>query len=83
MLIEAFSAARDPADSTTNEDTLVVLPGRAYAVIDGVTDRSGLRYDGMLSGRYAAGLLAGELERGFDDAMLRAPMPWRAASSVS
>ena len=74
MLIEAFSAARDPADSTTNEDTLVVLPGRAYAVIDGVTDRSGLRYDGMLSGRYAAGLLAGELERGFDDAMLRAPM---------
>ena len=74
MLIEAFSAARDPADSTTNEDTLVVLPGRAYAVIDGVTDRSGLRYEGMLSGRYAARLVARELERGFDDAMLRAPL---------
>jgi hypothetical protein len=74
VLIEAFSAARDPADSTTNEDALVVLPGRAYAVIDGVTDRSGLRYDGMLSGRYAAQLIAGELERGCDDAMLRTPL---------
>jgi hypothetical protein len=74
VLIEAFSAARDPTDSTTNEDTLVVLPGRAYAVIDGVTDRSGVRYDGVLSGRYAARLLAGELERGLDDTMLRAPL---------
>jgi len=74
VLIEAFSAARDPADSTTNEDALVVLPGRAYAVIDGVTDRSGARYEGLLSGRYAALLIAGELERGFDAAMRRAPM---------
>jgi hypothetical protein len=74
MLIEAFSAARDPADDTTNEDALVVLPGRAYAVIDGVTDRSGLRYDGMLSGRYAARLIARELERGFDDTLLREPV---------
>jgi hypothetical protein len=74
VLIEAFSAARDPADSTTNEDALVVLPGRGYAVIDGVTDRSGLRYENMLSGRYAARLVARELERGFDEAMLRAPL---------
>ena len=74
MLIEAFSAARDPADDTTNEDMLVVLPGRAYAVIDGVTDRAGLRYEGLLSGRYAARLVARELERGFDEAMLRAPV---------
>jgi hypothetical protein len=73
VLIEAFSAARDPADDTTNEDALVVLPGRAYAVIDGVTDRSGLRYDGMLSGRFAARLIARELEREFDDTMLREP----------
>lgn len=73
MLIEAFSAARDPADDATNEDALVVLPGRAYAVIDGVTDRSGLRYDGMLSGRFAARLIARELEGAFNDAWLCQP----------
>jgi hypothetical protein len=73
MLIEAFSAARDPADETTNEDAFVVLPGRAYAVIDGVTDRSGIRYDGVLSGRYAARLVARALEVGLDAATVRAP----------
>jgi serine/threonine protein phosphatase PrpC len=54
MLIEAFSAAKDPSAPHTNEDQLVILPSRAYAVIDGVTDRHGSRYDGMLSGQYAA-----------------------------
>ena len=41
----------------------MVLPGRAYAVIDGVSDRTGMRYDGELSGRHAARLVAGTLER--------------------
>jgi hypothetical protein len=54
MLIEAFSEAKDPSAPHANEDQLVILPGRAYAVIDGVTDRLGTRYDGMLSGQYAA-----------------------------
>jgi hypothetical protein len=54
MLIEAFTEAKDPSAPHTNEDRLVILPGRAYAVIDGVTDRLGTRYDGMLSGQYAA-----------------------------
>ncbi|QFU15301.1 hypothetical protein [Microvirga thermotolerans] len=70
MLIEAFSEAKDPSRPHTNEDRLVILPGRAYAVIDGVTDRLGTRYHGMLSGQYAALIVQGALER-----MLSAPDP--------
>jgi hypothetical protein len=40
MLIEAFSEAKDPFAPHTNEDRLVILPGRAYAVIDGVTEHA-------------------------------------------
>lgn len=54
MLIEAFTEAKDPSAPHTNEDRLVILPGRTYAVIDGVTDRLGTRFDGMLPGQYAA-----------------------------
>jgi hypothetical protein len=61
--IEVGSFARDPARPDACEDAFVVLPGRAYAVIDGVSDRVGTRYDGMLSGRYAARLVATTLER--------------------
>jgi len=68
MLIEAFSEAKDPSAPQANEDRLVILPGRAYAVIDGVTDRLGTRYDGMLSGQYAAVVVKGALEH-----MLSAP----------
>ena len=68
MLIEAFSEAKDPSAPQTNEDRLVILPGRAYAVIDGVTDRLGTRYDGVLSGQYAAMIVKGALEH-----MLSAP----------
>jgi hypothetical protein len=63
MWIEACSLSRDPARAEANEDALVLLPGRAFAVIDGVSDRTGARYDGMLSGRYAARLVAATLER--------------------
>lgn len=62
MRIEAFSAGRDPARPEANEDRFVVLPGRAYAVIDGVTDRVGARYDGMLAGQYGAVLVQRTLE---------------------
>jgi hypothetical protein len=62
MLIEAFSEAKDPSAPQANEDRFVILPGRAYAVIDGVTDRLGTRYHGMLSGQYAATIVKGTLE---------------------
>lgn len=64
MLIEAFTAGKDPARPEANEDRLVVLPGRLYAVLDGVTARSPARYDGMLSGQFAAVLAQSALERG-------------------
>lgn len=69
--LEASSLSRDPARAEANEDALVVLPGRAYAVIDGVSDRTGTRYDGELSGRHAARLVAATLER----LLLGAPPP--------
>ena len=62
MLIEAFSEAKDPSAPDTNEDRFVILPGRAFAVIDGVTDRLGTRYNGMLSGQYAAMIVKEALE---------------------
>lgn len=62
MRVEAFSEGKDPAHPEANEDRFVVLPGRAYAVIDGVTDRLGTRYDGMLAGQYGAVLVKEALE---------------------
>ena len=53
MRIEAFSEGKNLDDLGANEDQLLVLPGRGFAVVDGVTDRTGERYDGMLAGRLA------------------------------
>jgi hypothetical protein len=53
MRIEAFSEGKNLDDLDANEDQLLILPGRGYAVIDGVTDRTGHRYDGMLAGQMA------------------------------
>jgi hypothetical protein len=53
MRIEAFSEGKDLDAPDANEDQLLILPNRGYAVIDGVTDRTGHRYDGMLAGKVA------------------------------
>ena len=53
MRIEAFTEAKVPADPGSNEDQLLILPGRGHAVIDGVTDRTGDRYEGLLAGQLA------------------------------
>lgn len=52
--LEAFSLGKKFGHPETNEDSLVVMPNLGYAVIDGVTDRNGTRYDGMLSGQFAS-----------------------------
>jgi hypothetical protein len=52
--VEAFTCAKNPASPESNEDRIVAIPGRLYAVIDGATDIGGLRYDDR-SGRQAAG----------------------------
>ncbi|UJQ94293.1 PP2C family serine/threonine-protein phosphatase [Mariluticola halotolerans] len=52
--LEAFTLGKKFGQPQTNEDSLVILPGLGYAVIDGVTDRNGTRYDDMLSGQFAS-----------------------------
>jgi len=54
MRIEAFSEGKNLDAPEANEDQFLVLPGRGYAVIDGVTDRTGHRYDGRLAGRISS-----------------------------
>ncbi len=54
MHVEAFSEGRNLDDLQANEDQFLVLPGRGYAAIDGVTDRTGHRYDGALAGHVAS-----------------------------
>lgn len=54
MRIEAFSEGKNLDDPAANEDQLLVLPGRGYAVIDGVTDRTGHRYGGAFAGHVAS-----------------------------
>ena len=52
--LEAFTLGKKFGHPEANEDSLVVMPHLGYAVIDGVTDRNGTRYDGMLSGQFAS-----------------------------
>jgi hypothetical protein len=52
--LEAFTLGKKFGQPETNEDSLVIVPGRGYAVIDGVTDRNGTRYGEMLSGQFAS-----------------------------
>lgn len=52
--LDAFSLGKTFGHPETNEDSLVVMPNLGYAVIDGVTDRNGTRYGGMLSGQFAS-----------------------------
>ena len=52
--LEAFTLGKKFDHPEMNEDSLVVMPNLGYAVIDGVTDRNGTRYGGMLSGQYAS-----------------------------
>ena len=54
MRIEAFSEGKNLDDPDANEDQFLVLPGRGYAVIDGVTDITGRVYEGMRTGRLAS-----------------------------
>ena len=54
MRLEAFSLGKKFDQPEANEDSFVVIPNVGYAVIDGVTDRNGTRYDGMFSGQFAS-----------------------------
>lgn len=54
MRIEAFSEGKVFARPRDNEDAFLVLPGMGYAVVDGVTDRSGRLFGAQRGGRFAA-----------------------------
>ncbi len=81
MRIEAFSEAKRPNHPERNEDTFVVIPGRAYAVIDGATDRSGLLYDGgVTSGWLASAAVAASLHAVFG---MTRPRPFDPAAVIA
>lgn len=63
MLVEAFSQGKRFSQPEANEDSFVVIEGAGYAVIDGVTDRNGTRYAGMLSGQFASRVVKRATER--------------------
>lgn len=58
--IQLFTCAKDPSAPDTNEDRIVVIPGRLFAVIDGATDLGGIRYDDWLGQNASGGRLAAE-----------------------
>jgi hypothetical protein len=53
-VLEAISIGKRFGRPEANEDNLVVMPHAGYSVIDGVTDRNGTRYGGMLAGQFAS-----------------------------
>ena len=63
MHIGAFSQGKKFDHPEDNEDSFVAIPGAGYAVIDGVTDRNGTRYAGMLSGQFASRVVKRATER--------------------
>ena len=83
MRIEAFSEGKYLDDPDANEDSLVVLPGLGYAVIDGVTDISGRIVEGMRTGRYASRIVQRAVAAiALDDAARAAP-PARIVERVT
>ena len=64
--VEAFTLAKDPETPSRNEDRYVVIPGRAYAVIDGVSDKTGLRHQGLTGGQLAGRMVEEVIRRECD-----------------
>jgi hypothetical protein len=61
MYTEAFTHAKDPARPDRNEDRIVMYGDSLFAVIDGVTDKSGLLHDGLTGGQLAGRLIEASL----------------------
>lgn len=67
VYLETFTAPKDPASAHDNEDRLVAYGGRTFAVIDGVTDKRGVRHAGRTGGVHAGHALEGALRAMTDD----------------
>lgn len=64
MRLEAFSAAKDPSHAAGNDDRVIVLGDSVFAVVDGVTDKSGAPLpNGFSRGRYAGVVIERVLAR--------------------
>lgn len=70
MYIEAFSTGKDPRRPADNEDRVVAYDQRTFAVVDGVTDKSGRRYDGRTGGWHAGHAIEGALREMTDEGLL-------------
>jgi len=70
VYVESFTRAKDPGRPDLNEDRAVVYADRTFAVIDGVTDKSGQRYDGLTGGVLAGMALEARLRELTDDGTL-------------
>ncbi len=57
---QGFTQAKNPDAPETNEDRMVAIPNRLFAVIDGATDISGIRYDDRLGQGATGGYLAAQ-----------------------
>ncbi len=67
MDVAVFTQAKDARRPEDNEDRVVIVKGRAYGVIDGVTDKTGKRFDGLTGGQIAARLIESTLQRAVRD----------------
>jgi hypothetical protein len=70
VYIEAFSAGKDPLRPWENEDRVVAYGQRTFAVIDGVTDKSGRLYEGRTGGWHAGHAVEGALREMTDEGRL-------------
>ncbi|MEZ5824322.1 MAG: protein phosphatase 2C domain-containing protein [Geminicoccaceae bacterium] len=61
MRLEIFSAGKPKVDPGINEDLFLALPGFGFAVVDGLSDRTGHRYGGLSAGQMAARLVCAEV----------------------
>jgi hypothetical protein len=83
MYIEAFTEGKYLDDQSLNEDQFLVVPGCAYAVIDGVTDISGRLVDGMRTGRYASRIVQRAVAEAVADDAARYADPAHLVSRVT
>ncbi len=67
MYTEAYTSAKHPTEPSLNEDALVLHEGSLFAVIDGVTDKSGVRHGDRSSGQWAGRAIADALRAVVDE----------------
>jgi hypothetical protein len=72
---EAFTAGKDPQRPERNEDQFLILPGRAYAVIDGVTSIGAPAPGGLTTGRLGGLLVRRAVAEIVDDPFRGPPSP--------